>query len=304
MDRFTEMEVFVHTAELGTMSKAAETLGISNAAVSRHLVSLESRLNVRLVERNTRRLSLTAAGQEFYTRCKTLLNDLGEAETMVNATVVEPSGILTITASISFSMMYIAPLIPEFRRRYPRIEVKIVGENRYYDIIDSGIDLAIRTREFEADSNITVRKLAETRRVLAASPKYLKHRKTPKIAGELADHDLLIYSLANHPNTMEFTKDDETVSVKVSPMLESNDGQIIRAAALAGAGILIQPKYLIYEDLVAGRLIPVLDDWRLPTLTINLAFQERRYMPTKTRLFINFLIEHFKKNEYERFWMR
>lgn len=304
MDRFTEIELFVHTAELGTMSKAAEKLDISNAAASRHLAALESRLKVRLVERNTRRLSLTNAGHEFYTRCKSVLGELSEAEASVNATLVEPTGTLTITATISFSMLHVAPLVPEFQRLYPGIKVKILGANRYYDIMDSGIDLAIRTREFEADSNIAVRRLAETRRVLAASPKYLQRRGSPQSVEQLMNHDMLIYSHANHPNTMEFTKGDEKVTVKVQPSLETNDGQIVRAAALAGAGILVQPKYIIYDDLVAGRLLPVLDDWNLPRLTINLAFQDRRYMPAKTRLFIDFLLEHFKRNEYERYWTR
>lgn len=304
MDRFTEIELFVYTAELGTLSKAAEKLDISNAAASRHLAALENRLKVRLIERNTRRLSLTNAGHEFYTRCKSLLGELSEAEASVSAALVEPSGTLTVTATISFSMLHIAPLVPEFQRLYPGIKVKILGANRYYDIMDSGIDLAIRTREFEADSNIAVRRLAETRRVLAASPKYLQRRGAPQSVEQLVNHDLLIYSHANHPNTMEFTKGDEKVTVKVQPSLETNDGQIVRAAALAGAGILVQPKYIIYDDLVAGRLLPVLDDWSLPRLTINLAFQDRRYMPAKTRLFIDFLLEHFKRNEYERYWTR
>ncbi|MDT4845959.1 HTH-type transcriptional regulator DmlR [compost metagenome] len=294
----------MHTAELGTLSKAAEKLEISNAAASRHLAALESRLKVRLVERNTRRLSLTNAGHEFYKRCKSLLGELSEAEASVNAALVEPTGTLTITATISFSMLHIAPLVPEFQRLYPGIKVKILGANRYYDIMDSGIDLAIRTREFEADSNIAVRRLAETRRVLAASPKYLQRKGTPQSVEELVNHDILIYSHANHPNTMEFSKGDEQVTVKVQPSLETNDGQIIRAAALAGAGILVQPKYIIHDDLVAGRLLPVLDDWDLPRLTINLAFQDRRYMPAKTRLFIDFLLDHFKCNEYERYWTR
>lgn len=304
MDRFTEIELFVHTAELGTMSKAAEKLDISNAAASRHLAALENRLKVRLIERNTRRLSLTNAGHEFYTRCKSVLGELSEAEASVNAALVEPTGTLTITATISFSMLHVAPLVPEFQRLYPGIKVKILGANRYYDIMDSGIDLAIRTREFEADSNIAVRRLAETRRVLAASPKYLQRRGAPQSVEQLVNHDMLIYSHANHPNTMEFSKGDEKVTVKVQPSLETNDGQIVRAAALAGAGILVQPKYIIYDDLVAGRLLPVLDDWSLPRLTINLAFQNRRYMPAKTRLFIDFLLEHFKRNEYERYWTR
>lgn len=304
MDRFTEIELFVHTAELGTMSKAAEKLDISNAAASRHLAALESRLKVRLIERNTRRLSLTNAGHEFYKRCKNVLGELSEAEASVNAALVEPTGTLTITATVSFSMLHLAPLVPEFQRLYPGIKVKILGANRYYDIMDTGIDLAIRTREFEADSNIAVRRLAETRRVLAASPKYLQRRGSPQSVEQLVNHDMLIYSHANHPNTMEFSKGDEKVTVKVQPSLETNDGQIVRAAALAGAGILVQPKYIIYDDLVAGRLLPVLNDWNLPRLTINLAFQDRRYMPAKTRLFIDFLLEHFKRSEYERYWTR
>ncbi|TBU90932.1 LysR family transcriptional regulator [Phytopseudomonas dryadis] len=304
MDRFTELELFVHTAELGTLSKAAEKLDISNAAASRHLAALEARLKVRLIERNTRRLSLTNTGHDFYTRCKTLLAELSEAEASVNAALVEPTGTLTVTATVSFAMLHIAPLVPEFQRLYPGIKVKILGANRYYDIMDSEIDLAVRTREYEADSNIAVRKLAQTRRVLAASPSYLKRNGMPRSVQELVDHDMLIYSHANHPNTMDFSRGSEKVTVKVQPSLETNDGQIVRAAALAGAGILVQPKYIIHDDLVAGRLLPVLDDWDLPRLTINLAFQDRRHMPAKTRLFIDFLLEHFKRNEYERYWTR
>lgn len=304
MDRFTEIELFVQTAELGTLSKAAEKLDISNAAASRHLAALESRLKVRLVERNTRRLALTNAGHDFYGRCKSLLAEMAEAEASVNAALVEPTGTLTITATISFSMLHLAPLVPKFQKLYPGIKVKLLGANRYYDIMDSDIDLAIRTREFEADSSITIRKLAETRRILAASPAYLARRGHPRSVEDLQQHDLLIYSHANHPNVMEFTKGEDKLSVKIQPSLETNDGQIVRAAALAGAGILVQPKYIIYDDLVAGRLVPVLDDWNLPRLTINLAFQDRRYMPAKTRLFIDFLLDHFKREEYERYWTR
>lgn len=304
MDRFLELELFVYTAELGTLSKAAERLDISNAAATRHLASLEARLNVRLIERNTRRLSLTNTGHDFYKRCKAVLAELGEAEASVNASMVEPTGTLTVTATISFAMLHLAPLVPEFQRRHPGLQMKLIGANRYYDIMDSEIDLAVRTREFEADSNIAIRKLATTRRVLAASPRYLLSRPKLRTPEDLVEHELLIYSHANHPNIMEFTQEDRSVTVKVQPSLESNDGQIVRAAALAGAGILVQPKYIIYDDLVAGRLIPVLDDWHLPQLTINLAFQNRRFMPAKTRLFIDFLTDHFHRNEYERYWTR
>ncbi|WP_035576481.1 LysR family transcriptional regulator [Halomonas sp. TG39a] len=302
MDRITELELFVHAVDLGTLSKAAELLDISNASATRHLNSLESRLKVRLLERNTRRLSLTKIGHDFYQRSKNLLNEYHEAEAAVNSSVVEPTGTLTVTASISFSKLHIAPLLPEFKKRYPRIKIHIVGANRYYDIMDSGIDLAIRTREFEPDSNITVRRLAENRRVLAASPEYLRRRGAPKKVDKLSHHDMIVYSHAYNPYRLNFSRGSDKASVNIEPILESNDGQIIRSAALAGLGILVQPMYVIYDDLVAGRLIPVLQDWHLPKLIINIAFQERRYMPAKTRLFIDFLLEDFRKKGFEGNW--
>ncbi len=304
MDRLTELELFVLTAEVGTLSKAAEILGLSNAAASRHLVALEQRLNVRLIDRNTRRLALTHSGHQFYTSCKSLLGELKEAEASLSESLVQPVGTLTITSSISFCMLHIAPLIPAFRKMYPHINIKVLGENRYFDIIDSEVDLAIRTKEYEPDSNITIRRLAETRRVLAASPGYLKRKGTPRSIADLADHDLLIYSHANQPRVMRFTQGEQEIAYKVEPILETNDGQIVRAAALAGGGILVQPKYIINADLVAGRLIPVLDDWDLPRLTINMAFQSRRYMPAKLRVFIDFLLADFNERQYEGHWTR
>ncbi|WP_268796377.1 LysR family transcriptional regulator [Pseudomonas huanghezhanensis] len=304
MDRLTELELFVSTTELGTLSKAAELLDISNASASRHLSALEERLKVRLIERNTRRLSLTPAGNEFYKRCKVLLAELREAESSLTSSLAEPTGTLTITASISFAMLHISPLLPRFCKRYPQIKVKVVGANRYYDIMDSEIDMAIRTREFEPDSNISIRRLAETRRVLAASPEYLHQRGTPERVEDLAQHDMLLYSHANQPRTLNFRKGDAEASITIDPIMETNDGQIVRAAALSGLGILVQPMYILYTDLIAGRLVPLLDDWHLPTLTINIAFQNKRFMPAKTRLFIDFLLEEFNDQQYERYWTR
>ena len=304
MDRMTELELFINTAELGTLSKAAELLDISNASASRHLCALEKRLNVKLIERNTRRLSLTPAGNEFYKRCKALLTELKEAEASLTSSQAEPTGTLTITASISFAMLHISRLLPKFCKRYPLIKVKIVGANRYYEIMDTDIDLAIRTREFEPDSNISIRRLAETRRILAASPDYLHQRGTPKRVEDLAAHDMLLYSHANQPGTLSFKQGDTEASITVVPKMETNDGQIARAAALAGLGILVQPMYILYDDIVSGRLVCVLDDWHLPRLTINIAFQNRRYMPAKTRLFIDFLLEEFEEQQYERYWTR
>ena len=279
MDRWTEFELFVQTAELGSLSKAAEQLDMSNATASRCLASLEKRLAARLIERNTRRLALTEIGESFYRRCKSILAEMKEAEAMVNATTFDPSGTLRITASLSFCMKHITPLLPEFTRMYPNIDVQIVAANRYFDLIDNGSDVAIRTKEYESESDITVRKLAQTRRVLAASPSYLVKNGTPQTIEDLAHHKLLLYTYANKPNELHFTRDNKTQIIKVRSLLEANDGQILRTAALEGLGILIQPNYIIYDDVVAGRLIPILEEWDLPKLSINIAYQRRKNLP-------------------------
>lgn len=302
MDRFTEIKLLVQTAELGSMSRAAESLGLSNAAASRHLAALEERLGGRLVQRSTRRMTLTDIGDAFYRSCKSILTDMTEAESAVTATALNPMGTLRITASLSFAVHHISPLIRSYTQRYPNVNVYIEAANRYYDIIDNNIDLAIRTREYEPDSSVTIRRLAETRRILAASPGYIGEHGAPDTVEELAMRSMLIYTYSNNPNELAFSRGDETRTVKVQSHLESNDGQILRVAALDGMGILVQPKYIIYEDLVAGRLVSVLDDWDLPRLTINIAFPSRRHMSAKVRTFIDFLVAHFERMDYERKW--
>ena len=302
MDRWTEIELFVQIAETGSMSRAAEALDLSNAAASRHLSGLEERLGARLVERNTRRLYLTDTGQEFFSRAKGILAELKDAESAVNATSLNPTGVLRISASLSFSLHHIAPLLREYTQRYPNVTVHIEAANRYMDIIDNNIDVAIRTREVEPDSNITIRRLAETRRILTASPRYLAQHGLPKTLEDLARHKLLIYTLANNPNELRFTRDGKTTIMNVKGVLDANDGQILRVAALDGLGILVQPSYIVYDDIVAGRLVPVLDEWDLPRLSVNLAYPSRKHLSAKVRTFIDFVAEHFVRMDYERKW--
>ena len=200
-------------------------------------------------------------------------------------------------------MHHVAPLLREYTQRYPNVTVHVESANRYLDIIDNNIDVAIRTREYEPDSNITIRRLAQTRRILTASPRYLAQYGKPQTLLELSQHKLLIYIHANNPNELRFSKDGETVTITAKGLLESNDGQILRTAALDGLGILVQPTYIVYDDIVAGRLVPLLDAWDLPPLTINLAYPSRKHLSAKVRTFIDFMAEHFAKNDYERKWM-
>ena len=307
MDRWTEIELFVQVAETGSLSRAAELLELSNAAASRYLSAMEQRLGARLVERNTRRLYLTDTGQEFFQKAKAILADLKDAEAAVNATALSPSGVLRISASLSFSLHHVAPLLKNYTERYPNVTVHIEAANRYLDIIDNNIDVAIRTREVEPDSNITIRRLAETRRVLAASPEYLQKHGTPKLPQDLQKHKVLVYTYSNKPNELRFTHPDprapvQNTTIQVKGLLESNDGQVLRKAALDGLGILVQPMYILYDDIAAGRLVPVLDEWDLPRLTINLAYPSRKHLSAKVRTFIDFVVDHFNEMNYEKKW--
>lgn len=302
MDRWREVEVFVQTAELGSLSKAAEALGMSNAAASRHLSALEERLGARLIHRSTRRLTLSEVGESYYRNCKTVLVDMRDADAAVSATSLNPTGVLRISASLFFSV-HIAPLLDQYTARYPNITVHVEVANRYYDLVDNNIDVAIRAREYENDSAITIRRLAQTRRVLTVSPDYRNKHGVPDSVEALSSRPMLIYTYDNTPNDLVFRRGEETAQVRVKGLLESNDGHVLRAAALKGMGILVQPKCLVYDDLTAGRLISVLDEWDLPRLQINLAFQSRRHMSAKVRTFIDFLVEHFHQMDYEGKWM-
>jgi DNA-binding transcriptional LysR family regulator len=302
MDRWIEFELFVLTVELGSLSEAALALNISNASASRSLTSLEERMNSRLLDRTTRSLSPTEIGSEFYKRCKDILIDMKDAEAAANATTLDPSGPLRITSSLSFCLKQVIELLPRFSELYPNIEIELVSANRYLDLIESGIDVAIRTREIEPDSNITVRKLAETRRILVASPEYLAKHGMPQSVEELARHKFLIYTYLNKPTELHLTRDDELNIIKVQPGLRANDGQILRQAALDGMGILVQAKSLIYSDVENGHLVPLMDDWDLPRLSINIAYRTRKFLPAKVRVFIDFLLANFDQRYCEKLW--
>ncbi|OYY13876.1 MAG: LysR family transcriptional regulator [Rhizobiales bacterium 35-68-8] len=302
MDRLAQMEVFVKTAELRSLSRAAEALGMSNAAASRHLSALEERLSARLIERNTRRLWLTEAGTEFYQRSGALLSDLAEAEEAVNAHTLSPQGLLRVTCSLSFATIYLAPMLPEFRRLYPKLNVQIVVMNRYLDFIEAGIDVAIRTRLHEPDTNIIVRRLGRMRRVLAASPGYLAERGRPREPADLEKHDMLVYNLAADPLSLRLSKGDVERTVRIGAALDCNDGQVIREAAIAGLGILIQPLYIVQDDIRDGRLEPVLIDWKLPMLTMNIAYQNRERLPAKIRVFTDYLVNFVRRASNNEIW--
>lgn len=302
MDRFSELTAFVRVADERSLTRAADTLGMSVSGVSRHLSGLENRLGVRLVQRTTRHLSLTPEGERFAEHARDILATLSQAEDSISRVSVEPRGVLRVGASLSFAQIHLMPVIRAFTRRYPQVDVDLQISNRYFDVIDSDLDLAIRIRRVEMDSSVTIRKLAEIPRVLAASPDYLKTHGTPQSPADLAAHDLLLYTLSDDWEHLSFTRGSETLRLPVKGRITANDGQLLRRAALDGIGILTQPIYVIDADLDAGRLVRVLPDWDLPRLTTNVVFPSRVHLPARTRLFIDALVEHFRAHAFDGRW--
>lgn len=302
MDRLTELEVFTKIAEESNLSRAADALGISISGVSRHLASLENRLGVRLVQRTTRQLFLTPEGESFSASAREILATLSEAEASVSMVVAQPRGTLRVGASLSFALLHLVPVIREFRARHPLVHIDLKISNRYQDLVESGLDLAIRTRRVEMDSSVTIRKLAETRRLIAAAPDYLRDRGTPAEPRDLLKHDMLLYSLADDPEHLNLARNGELVRIPLVGQMVCNDGQVLRQAALDGMGIIVQPAYIIHADIRAGRLVRILADWELPRLTMNLAFPSRTHLPARARLFINALVDYFSRNDFEAEW--
>lgn len=302
MDRFTELEVFTRIADEASLTRAADLMGLSVSGVSRYLTSLENRLGVRLVHRTTRQLSLTLEGERFASKAREILGTLNAAEESVSAVKAEPLGMLRVGASLAFSLLYLMPVIRQFKIDHPAVHVDLQISNRYGDLIESGLDLAIRTRRIEADSSITMRKLADVPRVLTASPSYLAARGAPSSPDDLERHALLLYTLSDDWDHLTFNRNGVSKRLPVAGEITCNDSLALKQAALEGLGILVQPAYVVRADIKAGRLVEVLPDWRLQPLTMNVAFPTRTHLPARSRLFIDALVRYFRENDLERAW--
>ena len=293
MDKFQEMQAFVAVVDAGSFVRAAEALGSSKAAVSRYVSDLEDRLGVRLLNRTTRSLSMTYDGQAFYYHCTELLAALEEAEGDLSTRSAEASGLVRISAPVTFGILHLAPLWGDFLARYPKVRLDVALSDRAVDLVEDGFDLAIRISSVMQPSLIA-RQLAATRLVLCASPGYLARRGTPQHAHELAQHDVVAYTYGAFRDEWTFDGPDGEVTVKVSPRLYANNGDTCRAAALRGQGVILQPDFLIGGDLRSGELVEILPDYRTGDLGVYAIYASRRHLPLKLRYLIDFLVEAFK----------
>lgn len=297
MDKFQEMRVFVAVVDAGSFVSAAEGLGISKAAVSRYVSDLEQRLRVRLMHRTTRKLSLTQEGEVFLARCREILASIEDSEAELSTRTAGASGLLKVSVPVSFGIKHLAPLWSEFLEAHPRVSLDVQLADRVVDLVEEGFDLAVRIARL-ADSSLVSRKLASTRLVLCASPDYLRRRGAPQHPSALAQHDVVGYSLLAMGDQWQFTGPEGPVSVKVRPRLWTNNGDTCIAAAVRGAGIQLQPTFLVARELADGHLVEVLEQYRSVELGIYAVYPTRKFVLPKVRALLDFLSAKLHRAEW------
>lgn len=293
MDKYQEMRVFSAVVEASSFVGAADSLDMSKAAVSRYVSELEQRLGVRLLHRTTRRLSLTPEGEVFLARCREILSSIEASEVEITTRSVSVIGLLKVSVPVSFGIRHMAPLWPDFLDLHPQLNLDVQLADRLIDLVDEGFDLAIRIARLE-DSSLISRQIAATRLVLCAAPSYLERRGVPAHPSDLATHDVVGYSLLATGDQWQFEGPDGPVSVKVRPRFWSNNGDSCIAACVQGAGIQLQPTFLIDEELRRGALVEVLPQYQAATLGIYAVYPTRKFVLPKVRALIELLDERLK----------
>ena len=296
MDALRQIEAFVAVVRAGSYVKAADRQASSKAALSRQVLELETRLGTRLLNRTTRRLSLTETGAAYFERCVQILDDLREADAEAGATTATARGRLRINAPLTFGNLHLAPLWGEFLKLHPAVELDITLTDRVVDLVEEGFDLAVRIVPAGrlASNSLVARRIATDRILLCASPGYL--RSAPALAhpSNLAAHAVMAYAWWSGGDSWQFTgPDGATADVNVRPRLRTNSGDTCRAAALADQGVIYQPAFLVGPDVRAGRLVELLPGWRGPSLDIHAIYPSRTHLSGKVRAMVDFLAAAF-----------
>lgn len=292
-DRLKGMRIFAEVVEEKSFSAAADKLDMSKSLVSRQVSALERSLSVKLLNRSTRRLSLTEAGAIFYEHCARIVQEAELAEQHLTQTQAEPAGLVKVTATPAFAVRHVMPALTDFYREYPKVRVQLSCNNRSLDLWEAGFDLAIRVA-FNPDPDLVARKLAANRSVLCATPDYLKQHGTPRRIDDLGKHECVVFPPLTPKGIWTFRRDRRKVSVAVSGMFETDDMDTVRAAVAAGLGIGILPVYMVEDALQQGQLIPLLRNFHVvPESAIYLAYLPNRTLPLRVRALIDFLVNRF-----------
>lgn len=298
MENLSDIAVFCRVVDTGSFTKAAEQLGLSRAVVSKYITRLEERLGARLLNRTTRRLSLTEAGATLYESSHGALEQIAEAELAIGQLQREPRGLLRVSAPMSFGILHIAPALPDFLERHPGITMDMRMDDRMVDVVEEGFDLAIRIATLK-DSTLVARKLAPCRFVVCAAPAYLERRGIPLTPEDLRDHNCSIYTYTPRPNVWQFTAPDgKDIAVPVRGNLRVNNGIVEREVALRGLNIVMSPSFHVGDLIQRGELRALLTDYQAYEASVYAVYPERKYLSPKVRAFIDFLAERFGPEPY------
>ena len=298
MDRLKQIETLVAVAARGSLTAAAQAEGVAPAVIGRRIDALEERLGVKLLLRTTRKISLTHEGSAFLEDCQRLLADLANAEASVSAGGVKASGHLRVTAPAGFGRRHVAPLVPGFLAQHPEVSVSLNLSDRVVDIINEGFDCAVRVGDL-ADSRLVSLRLADNRRLCVAAPEYLKRAGTPKTPAELSRHQCLTLSSdASQTRGWAFVVDGELSHLRPGGRLDCSDGQVLHEWCLQGLGIAWRSTWEVEGDIAAGKLVAVLEDFAAPPNGIFAVFPQRKHLPLRVRLWIDFLKHSYGQPGY------
>jgi DNA-binding transcriptional LysR family regulator len=292
MDRFNSMVTFVEVVNEGGFSAAADKMGFSRAQISKSVMQLEAHLGTRLLNRTTRRVSLTDIGRIYYERCLAILSDVEEIEAIASEQSGKPRGTLRLSAPTSFGILHLNEAISQYLKQYPEVQISLSLSDRFIDVVAEGFDLVLRIAALE-DSSLIARRISPCRRVLCASPEYLQQNGRPQVPQDLAIHPCLVYSNEAKPDTWVLHGAHGEESVKVNGPVCADNGDVLKAAAVNGLGVALLPTFIVGPELRAGRLQQVLPEFCPPEISIYAAFPSRRYLSAKVRTFVDFLADHF-----------
>lgn len=297
MGQLEDMSVFVRIVEAGGIGKAADQLGMAKSGISRRLVALETRLGVPLINRTTRSSSLTTIGREYYERAVKLIGDVSELDTLATDEGTSLEGQLRLAMPLSFGLSHLSPAIDIFAREHPGLTINIDFSDRQVDLVEQGVDLAIRIADLK-DSSLHARRICPIRLLLCASPSYLKKHGMPQGPEDLKNHQVLGYTLGSgHTIRLSDGNGDEQL-VHTSTRMTANNGDFLHDMALAGHGIIVAPTFIVWQSLVARNLVPVLEPYTPPALSAWAVYPQTRYLSQRARRFIDFIAERFGDKPY------
>ena len=293
MDRMTSITTFVKIAEAGGFSAAARKLGVSPSTVTMQIQDLEDRLHVRLLNRSTRKVSLTDIGRAYYEHCMHILADMDEADSAIQAMNSKPSGIFHLNVSIAIPF-FVGPVIAEFTSLYPDVKVSMTMSDRMVDLVEEGIDLAITTMPVP-NSNLVMRRVGAFRLLVCGSPNYFARHGVPHDLSDLANHNCMKYTFSPWGEEWRFKSRDGVHAVHINGNLESNSVNALRLAASLGQGLILVPDFLVRGDIKSGKLVPVLTEFCCPEMSINAIYPHRQHLSTNVRSFLDLITKHVRE---------